>query len=139
MKHIPKKPDFSLIEQIAPELGLDVIFGLIASVQQNLNLITDQQLAFCLQLITFKSNFRDQSFNLLASFIRNQTHHELGMVLQLENYLAGTMLRKFENEESYFAFYSIFDEFHKLTQLAQKKQSMLVQVVFCFLFTSHLF
>ena len=97
MKHIPKKPDFSLVEQVAPALESDEILDLIASVQQNLNSITVQQLAFCLQLITFKSNFRDQSFNLLASFIRNQSLHELGMVLQLENYLAGTMLKKLIN------------------------------------------
>jgi glycosyltransferase involved in cell wall biosynthesis len=121
LKHIPKKPDFSLVEQIAPELESDAIFGLIASVQHNLNLITVHQLAFCLQLITFKSNFRDQSFNLLASFIRNQSLHELGMVLQLENYLASTILKKFENEESYCAFYSIFDEFHKLNPVGPKK------------------
>ena len=118
---VPRVPDFSLIEKIAPTLEIGAISSLINSVQQNLNSITIHQLAFCLQLITFKSNFRDQSFNLLASFIRNQSLHELGMVLQLENYLASTILKKFENEESYCAFYSIFDEFHKLNPVGPKK------------------
>lgn len=119
--HIPSLPDFSLIEKIAPTLELDAILSLITSVQQNLNSINMHQLAFCLQLITFKSNFRDKSFNLLARFIRDQPLRELEMVLQLENYLSMTMLKKFENEESYCAFYSIFDEFYKLNPVGPKK------------------
>jgi|TARA_B110000238_G_scaffold176635_1_gene197866 hypothetical protein len=118
---LPKVPDFSLIEKIAPTLEIDAVLSVINSVQENLNSITIHQLAFCLQLITFKSNFRDQSFNLLASFIRSQPLHQLDMLLKLENHLAATMLKKFENEESYCAFFSIFDEYYKLNPFGPKK------------------
>ena len=113
----PHWSNFSLIPLIGPKLTSTDCTHLLNIAHQNMSIISELQFLYILQLATFKSEFRDEAFGLIQSFIETKGIEKLERVLAMENRLAISVLKKFENQESYAIFYKIFEDFYNLNRI----------------------
>ena len=105
---VPVNPDFSVIPQLVPTLSLENVHYFLNAVNQNISKINPTQFIYSIEIATFNSDFRDEAFDLIEAYIGHHGLQQLNMILELENYLASVVLKKFENQESYAKFYLIF-------------------------------
>lgn len=110
---IKAQPDFSEIPNLSQNLQSQDIVKLLNAASINIEKLNPLQLLYVVELATFTSEHKAQAFALIKLFIETRPFQELNMLLQLEMHLASRMLKKFENQESYAEFYSIFDTFYK--------------------------
>ena len=114
--------NLSIIPLIGPKLTSKDCWLLLKIANQNIRTISASQFLFVLQLATFKSKFRDESFSLIQSFIERKGIEQLELILTLEPILAMSVLKKFENQESYAKFYKVFENFYNLNRIGPVRE-----------------
>ena len=114
--------NFSLIPLIGPKLTSKDCSLLLKIAHQNIPIISELQFLYILQLATFKSEFRDEAFTLIQAFIETKGIEKLERVLVMENRLTISVLKKFENQESYAIFYKIFEDFYNLNRIGPVRE-----------------
>ena len=110
---IKTQPDFSTIPQLSQSLSGQEARQLLDASIRNRTKLNPLQLLYISELVTYDGNHRDRAFEFIRLFIESQPLQNLNMLLQLEMFLASRMLKKFESQDSYAAFYSIFNNFYK--------------------------
>ena len=116
-EHNPHWYDFSLIPLIGPQLKTENNTVLLKIASQTLDKISEGQFLFILNLITFKSEFRDEAFSLIKAYVESKGLRKLDSILNFEKELAMGVLKKFENQESYAKFYKIFEDFYDMNRI----------------------
>ena len=114
--------NLSIIPLIGPKLTSKDCWLLLKIANQNIRTISESQFLYVLQLATFKSKFRDESFSLIQSFIERKGIEQLELILTLEPILAMSVLKKFENQESYTKFYKVFENFYNLNRIGPVRE-----------------
>ena len=103
-----------LIPLIGPQLTTKNNTVLLKIASQTLDKISEGQFLFILNLVTFKSEFRDEAFSLIKAYVESKGLRRLDLILNCENRLGADILSKFEDQESYAKFYKIFEDFYDM-------------------------
>lgn len=110
---IPEKPDFSKIANVSRNLNQTSIETIIEFTKKNIERFNVAQFLYILDLITFSTQYKLEAFQIIRLYMESKYYSPLDALLQIENYLASRVLKKFEDQESYSEFYSIFDSYYK--------------------------
>lgn len=118
---IAEKPEFSQIPAAYAKLGRDSINQLISLSLNKSHAFNPSQLAFVCELCSFRSENFEEILLLIKAFLEHLPKNQVNIALELENYLAVKVLKRFENQKSYSKFFTIFDEFYKKNVQPTKK------------------
>ena len=110
---IPAKPDFNQIPALASRLTPTGLNQVERAATSNICNINASQLAFIVSLLASQKGRFETVLPLIGSFLDSKGTVALNELFELEAFLAGSFLKKFESQEAYSGFYSVFDKFYK--------------------------
>ena len=106
---LSSKPDFADLQHLERTLS-DADLSQIATMTiENVSKLNLAQFLFLSKLMTARAKNFKQFINCLSQKLNQLAEQELENKLQIENFLASHVLKRFESQEAYNLFYSSFD------------------------------
>jgi len=110
---IPEVPDFELIPSLSEKFNSEQLTEIFENSFLNINNINPRQFLFICELLTFNKTHFEEFLQLLAIYINGCDKLDTEIKLQIENYLASKILKKFETQRHYSDYFQIFDQHYK--------------------------